>query len=247
MTKPVRIYPIAELDLDFRVDTEHGELPELTPALDRRVAELWHEATIRRGHALFNGRMLGFAAEPETPGAAALEFTEYRRFLAQLEDPSLYAQLNVNPLAVTGLIECKDGILIGKRGEVTQDPGLWEVLPSGGIGEPFVGADGEVDLARQLRAEFEEEVGPGLPEFENVAPAYWLQERSTHVVDIVLRATLASTLFQVLDRFGANPNHEYRAIDAIPVDGVAERLKAEREVFSETTLCILDAVVGGEG
>lgn len=245
MNKSVRIWPITGLDLDYRVDKGNAELPGLTAAMESRVSELWDCANDRRGGALFNGRLLSISAMNEPPGAGTVwgRFTEYRRFMAQLEDPSLYGELQVNPLAVTGLIDCADGILIGKRGEVTEDAEYWEVLPSGGVSESCVSDSGEVDMACQLRREFEEEVGKGLPAFVNVAPAFWMFQESTHVVDIVLRATVKSTLAEVLQRFKANENREYEAVDAISLLSVADKLKNERHIFSNTTICILEALL----
>lgn len=245
MGKSVRIWPITGLDIHYQVDKMNNELRGLTPTMESRVSKLWDCANEKRGGALFNGRLLSISAASEAPSAGTVvgEFTEYRRFLAQLEDPSLYGELQVNPLAVTGLIDCADGILIGKRGEVTEDAEYWEVLPSGGVGELCVSDSGEVDLASQLRREFEEEVGKGLPGFVNVSPAFWMLEESTHVVDIVLRATVKSTLTEVLQRFKANKNREYEAVDAISLYSVADKLKNERHIFSNTTICILEALL----
>jgi len=245
MSNHVTISPVTDLNLQFNVSMEDNNLPVLEPEIDIRVGEIWDLAVKKRDRGVYNSKVVTVATSdcPLESAITRAEFTEYRRVLAQLEDPSLFTNLEIYPLAVTGFINCADGILIGKRGEVSQDSGCWEVLPSGGIEESCVRENGVVDLSCQLRCEFNEEVGENLPELEDITPIFWIVEEQTHVVDIVLRATIPCTLGEILDSAGKNENNEYLNIDAVSNSSIPDELNNASRTFNNTTVQILTALM----
>ena len=83
-------------------------MPDLSPALDRAVERLWRAACQRvsSGGAgqLFNGRV--FSADRITRSDITGHMTEFRRIVAQMDDPSLAPALELRPLAVCGVLRC---------------------------------------------------------------------------------------------------------------------------------------------
>src|SRR6185436_11596806 len=86
--------------------------------------------------------------------------SDYRSFLAQLREPSLYPALQVRTLAVSALVAVGTKVALGKRAlHVTQDPGKWELVPSGGITPDALRVGGERAAHEQVLLELEEELG----------------------------------------------------------------------------------------
>src|ERR1700733_13030434 len=77
-------------------------MPALDATLDATVEQLWRAAAQRvaEGGAgtLFNGRV--FSADRITPTEITGHVTEFRRIVAQMEHPDLFAALGLRPLAV---------------------------------------------------------------------------------------------------------------------------------------------------
>jgi len=81
-------------------------MPALPEAVDREVERLWLAAgdRVAAGGAgrMFNGRV--FNADVITPHRVTGHLTEYRRLVAQMECPDLFAELRVRSLAVCGVL-----------------------------------------------------------------------------------------------------------------------------------------------
>ena len=106
-------------------------MPELPPALEAQVAEIW-QAELRARPRLFDGTV--FSADRIRPDAIEGHWTRYRRALAQLRAPALFDSLRLRALAVSGLLRCADGIVLARReaGSVYQ-PGAWQSPPAGSV------------------------------------------------------------------------------------------------------------------
>jgi hypothetical protein len=87
-------------------------MPTLPSAVDLEVERLWQAARQRvaAGGAgrLFNGRV--FSADAITPDLITGHLTEFRRIVAQMERPELFAELGLRPLAVCGVLRCANGV-----------------------------------------------------------------------------------------------------------------------------------------
>ena len=111
--------------------------PVLSADVAERVDAIWRAELQERGDSLLDGQL--FSIGEIKDGVILGWLSEYRLFLAQQREPCLFPALRVRPLAVTGYVVCDDGVIIGKRAEnVTQDPGSWELLPSGGVDASMV-------------------------------------------------------------------------------------------------------------
>jgi hypothetical protein len=136
--------------------------------------------------------------------------------------PALFARLRVRPLAVSGLLTCKGGVVFGRRAaDVAFDPGCWELAPSGGVAPESANAAGRIDLARQIKIELEEEVGLAAAEVAEPEILCAIEDDETRVVDIGI--ALASPLVgaEVRSRHARRSNREYAELAVVAPDDVA--------------------------
>lgn len=149
----------AAADIELRIGRA---MPELPAAVDREVERLWQAASRRvaAGGAgrMFNGRV--FSADAITPHLVTGHLTEYRRVVAQMERPSLFAELGVRSFAVCGMLRCAGGVVVGRRHRAANyQAGMWQLAPAGSVDAGAVRTDGTVDIRRQLLRELHEELG----------------------------------------------------------------------------------------
>ena len=130
--KSSKRFLVHDIAPDVTVRITHP-MPPLPPILDAAVEASWQAAITRvaaggAGH-LFNGRV--FSADIITPSLITGHMTEFRRIVAQMDDPALGPDLNLRPLAVCGVVRCAEGVVIGRRppGAVYQ-AGLWQLPPA---------------------------------------------------------------------------------------------------------------------
>lgn len=194
--------------LDADVTVGLGADPGPLPAeLDRIISHLWQEAR-RERPALFNGRV--FSVDRITPARLIGHWTEYRRVLAQLRRPELFGELRLRPLAVNGLVECDDALLLGRRqADAVYLPSRWQAAPAGSVES----RDGNetIDLAAQLVAELEEELGIGSSHIAAARPVLAVEHVGSHVVDVGFLLRVALPFASVEVAAAATGNREYEA------------------------------------
>ena len=203
-----------------------GAMAELPPDLEARVASCWTAEQARRP-GLFNGRV--FCADRIAPDRIEGHWTEYRRVVAQLRHPELFDRLRIRGLAVNGLLECADGLVLGRRqADAIYLPGFWQAPPAGAV-EARTGL--ETDLATQLMAELEEELGLQPVEVEDVRAVAAIEHADSHVVDVgfLLRTALSFASIEALR--AATGNDEYDALRIVPPDDVARVLSADEPML----------------
>ena len=104
---------------------DEGPAPPLPPAVAETVDAIWAAELAKRPHA-FDGPMFSVTRLDGT--LITGQWTTYRRFMARRRQPTLAEALGVRPLAVTGVLRCRDGIVLGRRGDgVTQAAGAFEL------------------------------------------------------------------------------------------------------------------------
>jgi hypothetical protein len=158
------------------------QMPPLSPALEAAVGAAWQAAQGRMGGRLFNGRV--FSADAITPTRITGHWTEYRRVVAQMDRPDLFADLGLRPLAVGGVIVGAGFVLFGRRpdGAVYQ-PGEWQLPPAGSI-DPMASIHGRIDPLRQLHAELAEELGLPAEAVTEPRALAIVEHAGSHVCDL---------------------------------------------------------------
>lgn len=161
-----------------------GMTSTLPSSVEAEVESLWLAEQQRRGKFLFNGQIL--SAVSISSERIIGRVVEYRHLIAQRARPDLFDHLMVRPVAVSGLFKCADGIVFGRRsGTMTQDAGLWELVPSGGIDtSKGIKEGGEIDYRAQIIAELQEEIGIDPSSVSLVRPFCLVEDPVSHVLDI---------------------------------------------------------------
>jgi hypothetical protein len=196
-------------------------MPELSPETEAAVERLWQAASHRvaAGGAgrLFNGRV--FSIDAITPYLVTGHLTEFRRIVAQMEQPELFPVLGVRPLAVCGVLHCAGGVVVGRRhrGAIYQ-AGMWQLAPAGSVDAGAVRDDGVIDLRRQLLAELQEELGLSPDMVGEPRPLCIMEHPGSHVADFGLALTSDLTAEAVLAVHRVGGNVEYQELLVVPDD-----------------------------
>jgi len=141
---------------DFKVVLSKSNEPLiLTTDVKARIECLWNQEKSKKGVSLFNGQILS-CLEFNKEFVVA-KFVEYKHFIAQRRDPHLRSQLNIDPIAVSGITFFNGKVLVGRRSYmVTQTPNHYEFAPSGGIDPDSLNGE-TVDYVEQITRELYEE------------------------------------------------------------------------------------------
>jgi hypothetical protein len=217
-------FVVHELDPAVRVRVVRA-MPDLDASLDAAVEDLWRAAAARvaAGGAgtLFNGRV--FSADRITPTEITGHISEFRRIVAQMEQPALFAALGLRPLAVCGVLRCADGVPFGRRHPAAiYQPGMWQLPPAGSVDPRAVAADGTVDLAAEVLAELTEELGVPPDQVDRPNPLCVVEHPGSHVSDVGLALVTRLTGAQVLEAHRMHANAEYDFLRVVPFAELAD-------------------------
>ena len=196
-----------------------GGMAELSPELDAAVERLWCSACDRAeaGGAgrLFNGPV--FSADHFTPHEITGHMTEFRRVVAQMHDPSMFAALGLRQFAVCGVLLCKGGLLIGRRNrDAVYQPGLWQLPPAGSVDGSALRPDGTIDVRAALLAELIEELGLPADAVDAPRPLCVVEHPGSHVCDLGLALHTPLDAEAVLAAHRGAGNSEYDPLLVVP-------------------------------
>lgn len=196
--------------------TCHEAPPISDPALERGIEAIWQE-TLQKHPGLYNGRVFCLSGLAET--ALTGFWCEYRWVLAQMRSVELGARLKLRSLAVTALLICPDGVVLGRRNPSSLYlPGFWQGVPAGSV-EARTG-DETIDLRAQLLEELEEEVG--LSDGVSVSgPFLACEHDTTHIVDIGFAIHAGQDFAAIKAAWRARANDEYDALECHPWHEIA--------------------------
>jgi hypothetical protein len=221
--KAVGGFVVHEVAVDLVVRVART-MPELPAALDREVERLWRAACQRvdAGGAgrMFNGWV--FSADTIIPHLVSGHLTEYRRAVAQLERPELFAELGIRSLAVCGVLRCAGGVVAGRRHRAAvYQAGMWQLPPAGSVDAGAVGQDGVVNVRQQLLKELQEELGLSAETVEGPSSLCIVEHPGSHVSDLGLALVTSLSADAVLAAYRQGGNGEYEQVRVVPVPGLA--------------------------
>ena len=209
-----------------------GKPPTLPTSLENEIEDLWLEEQERREKTIFNGCIMS-ATNVSCDGIVG-HIVEYRHLIAQRARPDLFDVLRIRPVAVSGLLECSDGIVFGRRASaMTQDAGLWELLPSGGIDTSnitFRGSESadivEIDFRCQILTELSQEIGIKFDNLSAVRPFCLVEDTDSHVIDIGIMLKLPLSYNEIQGIYRDIATREYNELQIIPrlkIDNLIQR------------------------
>jgi hypothetical protein len=204
--------------------------PPPSPALEPAIAAAWDAAQRRAGGRLFNGRIVSVVTA--TPERITGRMVEYRCAVAGFADPRLAAALEVRPLSVSAVLRTPEGILFGRRDAgATYEAGLWQMPPAGSVDAGAVTPDGRcVDLAAQVAAELEEEVGLPWTRVRAFRPFALVRHAASGVHDlgVLLETDAGSAEILAARRHDVAAAAEYGELRVVPEAALAGFVAAER-------------------
>ncbi|MBK8158272.1 MAG: UDP-2,4-diacetamido-2,4,6-trideoxy-beta-L-altropyranose hydrolase [Rhodospirillaceae bacterium] len=218
-----------------------GELT-IPSSVDTLARNIWDEEIRRRGPALFDGEIVSVASIDgnRIVGRRA----EYRWLLAQSRDASVFKWSQVRPLAVTGLLFCRDGIVIGHRSKsVYQFPGMGELAPSGSVDVSTLDTNNSINLQEQLMQELREEVGIDPSAVTDVQPLAIVSDIDSQVFDVCFTLRSDLSWAQIQQAFAQNASAEYERLEVLPLDSIQAFLVANQGTMTPLTLALLQMVV----
>jgi hypothetical protein len=187
---------------------------------EREADIVWVAERARRGDALHDG--LIFSVSSISPDRITGRFVPYRWLVAQRRRPDLASQLRIRPLAVSGLLRCRDGVVFGARSwESEQDPGCWELVPSGGVG-PVTNRPGATLAPEcQVIEELAEEVGLEPAQVAVSGPVCLLEDTASGVLDLGFVLTTELGEADIL-RAHAGTTREYDRLEIVADAALAD-------------------------
>jgi len=213
----IEVYSIDDL-LKVRVQSEF----QTTPEMESEINKIWNLEKQTRPN-IFDGMCL--SVKNFQGNSLECELIPYRYILAQSRDTRIKTQLQTHSLAVSGAVLYSEAIVVGKRASsVTQYPGFWELVPSGGIDGSRVAADGSVDFKGQLLVELYEELQLPAEVVKKILPISLILDVEQLVYDICLLISVSQvSSFQV-------SNEEYDTLELVPLKDLSHFLKSSTKI-----------------
>ena len=234
---PATGWQVRSVAQDLRVAVFHT-MPDLAPELDAQVARLWASTQKRLGNTLFNGQV--FSADEITPHLVRGHWTEYRRVVAQMEQPDLFGVLGLRPTALAGTLLCADGVVFGRRPvDALYQPGLWQLPPAGSIDPRVLREDGTVDLLDQLFTELDEELGLERSTISASRLLCLVEHAGSHVLDLGVRLDTELTQADIRAAHAAGGNSEYPELLVVPQRQLAAMVSSMQGSLTPQALAFL--------
>jgi hypothetical protein len=235
------------VDPELTVTCRSERLVDPTTRVQAQIDKIWATELARRSPPPFNGNLLSVVSH--SPRTIVSTKTDYKTYLAQSRNPALFDDLKVSPLAVTGLLVCRDGVVFGKRSSgVEQDKNLWELVPSGSVDGTKLLPDGAVDFSDNILEELREEIGVAKNHIATPPrPFALVHDLTSHVFDValILRTDLAQQ--QIVAKFNELENDEYTDLEIVDVgrlEDFAISKSAELAAVSKALLEKIDYSLG---
>lgn len=202
------------------------------------IEAVWAEGTARRPE-LFDGEILSLVSfAPERIGASLVP---YRLVHARRALPHLAERIPAQPMAVSGITRCRNGLIFGQRSPVVSgSAGLWELAPAGSLDRGSLRQDGSVDLRAAIAAELESELGIGADAIRALAVEGAVENIVTRLWDVVIGLELTLGKPEVLRRHAERGSGEYGAVDVVPEVEVPAFCERVRWRLVDVTYHLLD-------
>ncbi|WP_374385326.1 UDP-2,4-diacetamido-2,4,6-trideoxy-beta-L-altropyranose hydrolase [Dongia sp.] len=215
------------------------DIPE---EIEQTATTIWQGESERRGGDLFNGEIVSVTSinGSKISGRRA----EYRWLLAQSRDPSVFQWSQVRPLAVTGLLLCREGIVIGLRSRsVYQFPGLWELAPSGSVDLSTYDQSGAINLQKQLMQELREEIGIEESSVTAVRPLAIASDAHSNVFDVCFKVETDLSWSEIQAISASKASDEYDSLSLLSLEDVPEFIAKNKASITPLTMALLQMTI----
>lgn len=211
---------------------------EIDPKLQTHIDGLWNTALTQPDRHLFDGTVLSVI--DIQPARITVCKASYKAFFAQCEEPQLYDDLRVRPLACSGFCTCEDGIVFGLRSTaLLLEPDCWEIVPSGTFDAQSIGESDHIDVNAFLQRELAEELGIQAEDTKTGKNLGLFEHTRYKGVDLVIDLKLYLTQAQVMAAFDANENDEYSQLAVVPAAQVSTFINSTEKDVVDVTVALL--------
>lgn len=207
------------------------------------IDEFFAKEQCKSNGNIFNGKIL--SAIDYSCDEIRAEVIDYKYFLAKKYNLNLFRPLKILPIAVSGLLKCKDGVVFGRRSSsVTQDAGKWELAPSGGIDCVNLKPNMSVDYRKQLLIELKEEIGVGFESIVNMQTFCFIVDDVDLVLDIGISLCCNLEAAEITNLFSKIKKPEYDELLFIRTGEVGSFLSKTGEQLVDISRLLLQRYIG---
>jgi 8-oxo-dGTP pyrophosphatase MutT (NUDIX family) len=212
---------------------------QLSATIEKEIARIWDAESQVSGARLFNGLL--FSVEQLSGETLTGRFIEYRIYLAQLRRPELFSELRAQPLAVTGLLQNREGLFFGLRNPgLAQQQDCWELIPAGGIDASTLNSDSQVQPHEQVLHELEEEVGLKRAEVGSPRLVYFSEDLDLHIFELVWELETPVDTKTVKAAHATVDHPEHAEIRCVPWGNLQEFLADDQRTIVSGNRDLLD-------
>ncbi len=235
MIPGVSVYPMDE-NLRLVRDPAPFSLPENS---GKHVDEIWREEKSRRGRHIYNAPILTMVQRRKS--LIHSRFVQYKEYIALRRRPDLFGGFEIFTLGVSGLVLSDDSAFFARRADhVTGYAGYYELIPSGGIDDRFLDADGRIDYIRQLLAELKEETGIDETHVEKTKALALIYDDVDRSYDLCVECVLAVSTGEALEIIRACSQNEYEPPIAVSFDDIGSFVGDKKKNVVPTSLALLE-------
>ena len=236
-------WSVFDVEPGIRVIANAGR-PNLDAETEAAVELAWQNARAETP-SLFNGAV--FSVDRIAASQLEGHWTEYRRIVARLRLPALADVLGVRPLAVAGLIEGPDGIVLGRRpSTAVYQPGLWQLAPAGNV-DPGAELAGGIDVVAALGTELREELGLELTTMSVPRPLCLVEHPHIGILDLCLAMRTALPAEAIHAAHSGGGDGEYPEIVVVPRSRLTAWLADRGPAVAPQVALFLDRYAGLDG
>ena len=195
----------------FQIDNSIMAFP---PEVENRVTEIWNNALKESKNRLRDELVLSFQGIQN--GTILVQPFNYRYYYAQTCFPDLHPLLNLDILAVSGLLVCKNGIVFGYRSsKVLQNSKMFELVPSGSLEFSTVKIFPNTP-EEQLLIELHEEIGIVREQLDSIELSGYVYDDKYRVVDLCFTLTTDLDRSSIIRIWTSISNTEYNYLLIVP-------------------------------
>ena len=221
---------LVKINQNTKINIHQSDHYKFNRKMNLIIEKAWLTEQKRLKNKLFNGQIVSFNSIKRNTIYA--NYRSYKLLVAQNLHPELFSEINLQPLAFSGILECLDGFIIGRRNQYqTQDAGKWELVPSGGIEKVFDDKHLHTSLRKQVEIEIKEELGINPSKISDLEIICGIYDGSSRVVDIGVRIIIDKTFNEIFKCFNSLTYKEYDVISYVHKKNLKKILKNNNMEF----------------
>lgn len=189
--------------------------------LRTQIEQIWSDA-IANNPNLFNGKI--YTLKNYKDGNLYIADSEYKVSFSLQKSPKIFKENPILILAVTGILLCEDGLILGRRGNsVSFQNGLWEPAPAGSLSC--------LDPKAQVLEELEEELGIARNRINEIEITGLIEDQSTNIADIIYKITIKEKFNEIKSIIKHSKDNEHDELHCVKIADLGSFLTENQEKY----------------